>query len=149
MCCPLGSADKIGVRTGRTGSGKSSLALSFFRCVEPSGGRILIDGLDISKIGVEDLRSRLSIVPQDPVLFSGTVRSNVDPLGEHTASHASVPVLSVADALILHSCFHRTKKLRLSFGACNSPGVRKHSLAQRHLLQPWTVGSAPASLLGP
>lgn len=72
---------RLGV-VGRTGAGKSTLALGIFRFLEAQQGAIFLDGRDISRVKLSDLRSRISIVPQDPFLFSGTVRSNIDPFSE-------------------------------------------------------------------
>jgi len=72
---------RIGV-VGRTGAGKSTLSLSIFRFLQIRSGSITIDGVDISKIKLHNLRTRLAIIPQDPVLFSGTIRSNLDPFNQ-------------------------------------------------------------------
>jgi len=78
---PAGS--KVGV-CGRTGAGKSSLTMVLYRIVEPEGGVVSIDGVDVGKIGLHDLRSRLSIIPQDSQMFAGTLRQNLDPSGQAT-----------------------------------------------------------------
>ncbi|RVW50104.1 ABC transporter C family member 3 [Vitis vinifera] len=83
LTCTFLGGMKTGI-VGRTGSGKSTLIQTLFRIVEPAAGQIMIDGTNISSIGLHDLRSRLSIIPQDPTMFEGTVRSNLDPLEEHS-----------------------------------------------------------------
>ncbi|XP_023165481.2 multidrug resistance-associated protein 1 isoform X10 [Drosophila hydei] len=74
----ISGGEKVGI-VGRTGAGKSSLTLALFRIIESAGGKIMIDGIDIATMGLHMLRSRLTIIPQDPVLFSGSLRSNLDP----------------------------------------------------------------------
>ncbi|KAJ2661494.1 hypothetical protein IWW48_002361 [Coemansia sp. RSA 1200] len=78
----VGHGEKIGV-VGRTGAGKSTMSLALLRFVEATKGRIVLDGIDISKIGLEDLRRNITIIPQDPVLFNGTIRYNIDPFEEY------------------------------------------------------------------
>lgn len=75
--------EKIGI-VGRSGSGKTTLLVSLMRMTELSEGQILVDDLDISTIGLRDLRSRIAIIPQEPVLLTGTIRTNLDPFGALT-----------------------------------------------------------------
>lgn len=75
--------NKIGI-VGRTGAGKSTIITAFFRFLDPETGSIVIDGVDISKIGLRNLRQAITIIPQDPTLFTGTIRSNLDPFNQYS-----------------------------------------------------------------
>ncbi|XP_048238817.1 multidrug resistance-associated protein 1-like [Haliotis rufescens] len=83
VTCRIKGGEKVGI-VGRTGAGKSSLSVALFRLVEAVGGSIEIDGHAIERLGLHDLRSRITILPQDPVLFSGSLRMNLDPFERYS-----------------------------------------------------------------
>ncbi|XP_068583608.1 LOW QUALITY PROTEIN: ATP-binding cassette sub-family C member 10 [Cebidichthys violaceus] len=119
------AGEKVGV-VGRTGSGKSTLFLALFRMVELNQGQILLDGLDIGTVALAQLRSRLAIIPQDPFLFSGTVRENLDPCGRHSDQQ----LLDVVDQCHLGSVVSRMGGLDAEVGERG----RSFSVGQRQLL---------------
>ncbi|KAJ8316505.1 hypothetical protein KUTeg_006519 [Tegillarca granosa] len=83
ISCEIKGGEKVGI-VGRTGAGKSSLTVALFRLIESAGGGIVIDGQRISEMGLHDLRLQLTILPQDPVLFSGSLRMNLDPFDSYS-----------------------------------------------------------------
>ena len=115
---------------GRTGAGKSSLTLGLFRIIEAAGGSIIIDDHNIALFGLQDLRSRITIIPQDPVLFVDTLRANLDPFDKYTdnevwkcleSAHLKDYVLSLDDKLG-HQIAEGGENLRLAlkFSALNT-----------------------------
>eukprot|EP01059_Diplonema_ambulator_P001196 TRINITY_DN10951_c0_g1_i1.p1 TRINITY_DN10951_c0_g1~~TRINITY_DN10951_c0_g1_i1.p1 ORF type:complete len:1264 (+),score=461.24 TRINITY_DN10951_c0_g1_i1:38-3829(+) len=118
--------EKVGI-VGRTGSGKSSLMLGLLRILEANEGRIIIDNIDISTVGLLDLRSRVSIIPQDPVLFSGTVKSNLDP----DAAHPDKAIWNALEQAHLREVFEQTDD-KLDVAVIE--GGQNFSVGQRQLV---------------
>ncbi|XP_042302448.1 ATP-binding cassette sub-family C member 8 [Sceloporus undulatus] len=121
----ISPGQKIGI-CGRTGSGKSSFSLAFFRMVDTFEGRIIIDGIDIAKLPLQTLRSRLSIILQDPILFSGTIRFNLDPENKCTDS-------MLWEALEIAQLKHVVKALPGGLDAIVTEGGENFSQGQRQL----------------
>uniref|UniRef100_A0A6Q2YGA4 ATP-binding cassette, sub-family C (CFTR/MRP), member 9 n=1 Tax=Esox lucius TaxID=8010 RepID=A0A6Q2YGA4_ESOLU len=121
----INPGQKVGI-CGRTGSGKSSLSLAFFNMVDMFEGQILIDGVDISKLPLQTLRSRLSIILQDPVLFSGSIRFNLDP--ERTCTDDRL-----WEALEIAQLKNMVKALPGGLDAVVTEGGENFSVGQRQL----------------
>eukprot|EP00092_Neocalanus_flemingeri_P034174 GFUD01037167.1.p1 GENE.GFUD01037167.1~~GFUD01037167.1.p1 ORF type:complete len:793 (+),score=184.49 GFUD01037167.1:217-2379(+) len=117
--------EKIGI-VGRTGAGKSSLVTALFRLAEPSGS-IKIDGIEVLKLGLDDLRSKLAIIPQDPLLFTGTLRRNLDPFDQHTEDE----VWKVLQEVHLSEA---VSDLKLGLDTEMSEGGSNFSVGQRQLV---------------
>ncbi|XP_078432524.1 ABC transporter C family member 2-like [Wolffia australiana] len=122
----IAASEKVGI-VGRTGAGKSSMLNALFRIVEAERGRIFVDGCDVSKMGLADLRQVLGIIPQSPVLFSGTIRFNLDPFNEHNAA-------DLWEALERAHLKDAVRRNPLGLDAEVSEGGENFSVGQRQLL---------------
>ncbi|KAM1185560.1 hypothetical protein ACFX2G_015159 [Malus domestica] len=118
--CTIEGGDKIGI-VGRTGNGKTTLISVVFHLVEPTEGKVIVDDYDICTIGLHDLRSRSGVIPQDPTLFSGSVRFNLDPLSRHTDNQ----IWAVLDKCRLREAIQE-KRRRPGFFSCTRWNKLEH-----------------------
>ena len=128
----VAGGERIGI-VGRTGAGKSSIMSTLFRLVELSGGSISIDDVDIATVGLKDLRTRLAIIPQDPTLFRGTIRSNLDPFNEHTDLELW-SALRQSDLVDANSSFDDKSHGRIHLDGIVEEEGLNFSLGQRQLM---------------
>ncbi|XP_060117019.1 ATP-binding cassette sub-family C member 6 [Heteronotia binoei] len=122
----INGREKVGI-SGRTGAGKSSLAMGLLRLVEAAEGDILVDGINIAQLGLHDLRSKITIIPQDPVLFPDSLRRNLDPLNEYSDED-----IWIALERVLLKSFVLDQPDRLAYEC--SEGGRNLSVGQRQLI---------------
>lgn len=128
--------NKIGI-VGRTGAGKSTIITAFFRFLDPETGSIVIDGVDITKIGLRNLRQAITIIPQDPTLFTGTIRSNLDPFNQYTddaifEALRRVNLITSGETATADATENQNKFLNLSSSV--SEGGNNLSQGQRQLM---------------
>jgi len=124
--------ERVGI-VGRTGAGKSSIVSTLFRLVELSSGTITIDGINIATIGLYDLRSRLTIIPQEPTLLQGTICSNLDPFNKYTDAELW-SALRQADLVSQDQDIKDTKGHRIHLDAPVEEEGTNFSLGQRQLM---------------
>lgn len=122
----INAKEKVGI-VGRTGSGKSTLLVGLLRIVEAAEGTIRIDGIDISTLGLKDLRTKVGIIPQEPVLFVGTIRSNLDPFGQYEDN----AIWRALDAVHLGD---KVKEMPLKLDSPVIEHGKNFSLGQRQLI---------------
>ena len=127
MTARIQGGERVGC-VGRTGAGKSSLAVALFRLVEPCGGRVLLDGYDLASLGLADVRGRgMAIIPQEPVIFSSSLRYNLDPFRKHSDAE----VWTVLEQVRMR---HVAEDLSGALGGTVEEGGANFSVGQRQLL---------------